>query len=67
MAKRIEYNLEGFLCKDKCPHKGYYIGSIFCFKLCPYNDHSRTPEQMKEEIRTGKRIVLCNHPKWVDN
>lgn len=66
MAKEIKYEVEGYLCKNKCPHTGNYIGSIPCFD-CQYNEHKRTVEQIKEEIRTQKKKVLCSHPKWVDD
>jgi hypothetical protein len=63
MAKEIKYKVEGLLCKEKCPHTGNYIGSIFCFH-CIHNDHNRTREQRKEEYENEKKIVLCNHPRW---
>ena len=66
MAKEIKYEVEGCLCKNKCPHTNNYIGSIFCFH-CQYNEHKRTVGQMKEEIHTQGKKVLCNHPKWMDD
>lgn len=56
MVKRIEYNIEGYLCKDKCPHTDNYIGSAPCFE-CIHNEH-------QGEYEYEKKFVLCNHPKW---